>query len=124
MAIFKKLDCYKDLSQASLEINRAIHYDMPKEARYDIGDEIRKILRDMKYLIYLINSRNDVEKIPYFEQLVDNYNHIRILLDECIENGFLKIKGKFSMAQPIKRLISFGKQISKWQAYTRKKNIN
>lgn len=120
MAQFQQLGVYKTLSDASREINNSIRYDMTKDAKCDIGDEIRKLMRDMKYDIYLINSRQGSEKKPYMRNLMDKSYHLSILLNECVDYGYLKIRGKYSIHNALKNMKDFSSQLVRWSNFIKR----
>ena len=114
MGVFTTLQIYKDFTAMAKDLRRVIKR-MPKEYKYDIGDEIKKLLRDMKYQIYIVNNSKNEGKPEHLRCFIDMYNHLRILLEECIEDGVLQVKGKMSIALVIKRLIDINSQAKKWK---------
>lgn len=121
MGVFTTLQIYKDFTAMAKDLRRVIKR-MPKEYKYDIGDEIKKLLRDMKYQIYIVNNSKNEGKPEQLRCFIDMYNHLRILLDECIEDGVLQVKGKMSIALVIKRLIDINSQAKKWKNYVENSN--
>ncbi len=119
MGLFYKLDIYKETVAMAQELKPCLK-KMPKQIQYDIGDEILHLLRDMKYRIYLINTTVGEVKNQHFQTFIDMYNHLKILLDDCLQDGYLTLKGKYTIHQPLKRLDDIGKQVTKWQSYINK----
>ena len=116
MAEFSKLSIYREVCMFSKEIKPSLRI-MPKYIQYEIGDELLHLIRDLKYYIYLIN-KNDEDRIEYFNKFIDIYNHIKILIDDCLEDNYLSLKCKYTIYSPLKRLNEIGKQILKWKKYT------
>lgn len=82
---------------------------MPMDARNDVGTEIRSTLRQLKYETYLaIKSQYDNK-----DNLIDLLNKVKILVDECLEDGFLLVKGPYTIIQPRKRLKEILEQLEK-----------
>lgn len=118
MASFNKLEIYKQVSDMSKELRRSIN-NMPKFHKYCIGERILNLLLDIKNQIYLCNTRQNEEKLNEMKKLRDLLTHLKICLSECIEDGTLLLKTKFSVQQPLKRLDDIIKQQIKWENYTR-----
>ena len=92
-----KLDVFTKISDMSKYLRNSIKH-MPKYYRYDIGDEIRKLLRDMKYKAFLLQSEDCGKELYNMAQ------HLKILLDECIEDQALLMKGPYTIFEPRKLL--------------------
>lgn len=116
MSVFNKLEIYRQTSEMAKELKPSLKR-MPREYKFDIGNEIKRLVRDMKYQIYLINVRPDNEKLPYLKTFIDMYNHLKILIDDCLEDNVLSLKGKYTIYSPLKRLKSIGEQANKWKRY-------
>lgn len=116
MGLFNKLEIYRETNEMAKELKVSIRR-MPREFKFDIGNEIKRLLRDMKYQIYLINVHSDEEKLSYIKDFIDMYNHLKILIDDCLEDDVLQLKGKYTIYSPLKRLKSIGEQANKWKRY-------
>ena len=79
---------------------------MAVEYRRDIGMEIRSTLRELKYEVYkslkyntIYSGRDDQE-----DKVTDLLNKVKILMDECVKDNLLLVKGPYTIIQPRKRL--------------------
>lgn len=93
------LDVYVKASDMSKYLRASIKR-MPNYYRYDIGDEIKKLLRDIKFKALLLQYTDCKEEL-YFMLL-----HLKLLLDECIDDGILPMKGPYTIYEPRKILDS------------------
>lgn len=92
-----KLDVFAKVSDMSKYLRNSIKHILKYE-RYGIEDEIRKFTRDMKYKAFLLQSE-DCGK-----ELYNMARHLKILLDECIEDKLLLMSGQYTILQPRKLL--------------------
>ena len=93
--------------QETIEIGKSLKHvilTIPKDYRYDLGVEIKRLIRDIKYQIYLTNCRTDNEKIVYVDELQNMVNHLKILIDDGIEDNIFFFKGKNSIANALAHL--------------------
>lgn len=97
MSADEKLDVYAKVSDMSKYLRKSIE-QMPKYYRYDIGDEIKKLLRDIKFKAYLLQWKDCSEELYFMLQ------HLKVLLDECIDDGILLMSGKYTIFEPRKIL--------------------
>ena len=94
-----KLDIFVKISDMSRYLRESINH-MPKEYRYDIGIDIKKLLREMKYKALLLQTADCSHELYLDTQ------RLKLLLDECIEDKVLLMKGKFNIIEPRKILIT------------------
>ena len=90
--------------------------------RRDSGDEMRKLLRDIRFSIYEVNSHSDQDKEQYLIELIRKFVKLKILIDDAVENEALKISGKKNVVACIKQLRNVTSQAMKWKNYIQKSN--
>ena len=120
---YKELNIYSEVSFMSKELRTSIK-QMSRYYRYDVGDEIREMLRQIKYVI------SDIHQLPNTEikynkicDLIDKLNHLDIALTDCIEDEALSLGGPHSIAIPLNRLRSVLEQADKWKNYVYDKYV-
>ncbi len=100
----------KDIDFISKDIKTSVRH-MPKYNRYVVGDRILNVLLDIKVEIKLLafgmGVTTDVSKL--YNSLIALW----VLIDDCIEDGTLLLKGPFTVAEPRKRLSSLLKTFPK-----------
>ena len=94
-----KLDIFVKVSDMSKVLRKSINH-MPKEFRYDIGIDIKKLLREMKYKAFLLQTKDCCEAL-YFDA-----QRLKLLVDECIEDEVLLMKGEFTIIEPRRILMN------------------
>lgn len=92
-----KLDVYAKISDISRYLRRSIK-QMPRYYLYSEGDKIKELLREMKFKAFLLQSKDCSEEL-YFMAL-----NLKILLDECLEDKALLMKGPYTIYEPRKKL--------------------
>lgn len=94
---------YHEIEVISKDLRESIKH-MPRYNRYNEGDRIINILLDIKIAVKLVlKGRNyfiDVDKL--YNDLIT----LGTLIDECIDDKALFLKGKFNVIEPRKRLIA------------------
>lgn len=90
------LDVFAKISDISKYLRKSIKA-MPKYYQYSEGDEIKKLLRDMKFKAYLLQYQDCGEELYFMAQ------HLKILLDECLEEKALLMKGPYTIYKPRKK---------------------
>lgn len=118
MASYNNLEIYRQSSDMSKELRRSIN-NMPRQYKFNIGMRIINLLSDIKYQIYLCNTRFNEERLVEIRKLKDMLAHLKIYLEECIEDKVLLLNTKFSIQTPLKRLNDTITQIKKWEMYTK-----
>lgn len=97
------VDLYKDIDFINKELRKSIK-QMPRYNRYNEGDRILNLLLDIKVVVKLAckgrNYNLNLDKL--YNKLV----MLETLIDECIDNGSLLLKGKFTIVESRKRLIA------------------
>lgn len=92
---------YMEISAMSKALRQSIKH-MPKYYRYNIGDRIINLLLDIKLCVKLLyKGRNS----GYTDD--DLYNmlvKLGVLIDDCIEEKALLIKGEYNVIEPRERL--------------------
>lgn len=96
---------------------------MPRYYKYDDGDEMRKLLRQIRFNIYTINSHDDKEKYPYIVDLLNKLVMLKIIIDELIEDNVFKLVGKGNIVNDIKLLGKITLQATKWRNYTKRFHV-
>ena len=119
--LFYDLQIYKDVVELSKMLNRRIK-QMDIYYRRDSGDEMRKLLRDIRFSIYEVNSHSDQDKEQYLIELIRKFVKLKILIDDAVENEALKISGKKNVVACIKQLRNVTSQAMKWKNYIQKNN--
>lgn len=119
--LFYDLQIYKDVVELSKMLNRRIK-QMDIYYRRDSGDEMRKLLRDIRFSIYEVNSHSDQDKEQYLIELIRKFVKLKILIDDAVENEALKISGKKNVVACIKQLRNVTSQATKWKNYIQKSN--
>ena len=119
--LFYDLQIYKDVVELSKMLNRRIK-QMDIYYRRDSGDEMRKLLRDIRFSIYEVNSHSDQDKEQYLIELIRKFVKLKILIDDAVENEALKISGKKNVIACIKQLRNVTSQAMKWKNYIQKSN--
>ena len=119
--LFYDLQIYKDVVELSKMLNRRIK-QMDIYYRRDSGDEMRKLLRDIRFSIYEVNSHSDQDKEQYLIELIRKFVKLKILIDDAVENEALKISGKKNVVACIKQLRNVTSQAMKWKNYIQKSN--
>lgn len=118
MASYNNLEIYRQTNDMSKELRRSIN-NMPRQYKYNIGMRIINLLSDIKYQIYLCNTRFNEERLNEIKGLKDMLAHLKIYIDECVEDKILLLNTKFSIQIPLKRLNEIIKQTKKWEMYTK-----
>lgn len=90
---------------------------MKRYYRFDVGDEIRRLLREIKYKISDINSSPNNCKLEKLVSLCSLLNHLEIALSDCIEEGSLSLKGRYNINLPLSRLANVKTQATNWENY-------
>lgn len=90
---------------------------MSREYKFDIGFEMKQLIRDIKYQIYCANSRQNDEKSKELSILKDMINHLKILIGECVDDNIFVLRGKGSVGGIIKELKNVSEQANKWKKY-------
>jgi hypothetical protein len=121
--LFYDLQIYKDLVELSKTLNVRIK-QMDSYYRRDSGDEMRKLLRDIRFSVYEANCHPDEEKEKYITELIRKFVKLKILIDDAIENGGFKISGKKNVVICIKQLRNVTSQATKWKNYIRNQKKN
>ena len=119
--LFYDLQIYKDVVELSKMLNNRIK-QMPVYHRRDSGDEMRRTLRNIKLIIYDVNTHNDKEKVEHLSRLQRELTWLKILIDDAIENGALKIDGKKNVVACIKQLSAVTTQATKWKNSVKNNN--
>lgn len=94
---------YKEICSMSKEFRYSIGH-MPVEYRYEIGRDIRAILRELKYKAYKAIKFSSILSCQDKDILIDLLNKLKIWVDECLEDKLLLVTGKYTIIQPRKRL--------------------
>lgn len=93
-------------------INRTIKpsiKNMPRWNRYNAGDRIILLLLDIKVSLKLVLKGVNYELS--YSQLYNNLLTLGIIIDDCLEDGSLLLKGKFTIMEPRTRLINITEEI-------------
>ena len=96
---------------------------MQRYYKYDDGDEMRKLLRQIRFNVYTINSHDDKEKYLYIVDLLNKLVMLKIIVDELIEDNVFKLVGKGNIVNDIKLLGKITLQATKWRNYTKRFHV-
>ena len=113
---YRELDIFKEFSDLSREPRESIQ-QMKRYYRFGVGDEIRRLLREIKYKISDINSSPNNCKLEKLVSLCSLLNHLEIALSDCIEEGSLSLKGRYNINLPLSRLANVKTQATNWENY-------
>lgn len=120
--LFHELTIYKDIIDLSKFLHKRIN-KMPRFYKFDIGEDMKKLIREIRYYIYLINSHEDKEKYPLICQLLNKLVFLKIMIDELVEDHIFVLNGKGNIIQAIKLLTEITTQATKWRNYTKRYNV-
>ena len=100
------VDAYREIEAIGKVLRKSIKH-MPRYHRYNEGDRIVNILLDVKIALKLTckgrNYHLDTDKL--YNDLIT----LGTLIDDCIEDGALLLKGKYTVHEPRMRLIALFK---------------
>lgn len=119
---YTELEIYTEAMQMSREIRESVKH-MKRYYRFDVGDEIRQMLRDMKYIISDIHSKPNKCKYDPLCLLVDKINHLEIALTDCLEDEALSLRGRYNISLPLQRLDKIKSQAEHWKSYIHDKYV-
>ena len=123
MALYNDLEIYKDTLVLSKCLRQRIYKLTNKYYKFGIGEEICRLLRSIKFQICRINARSNDKKLPYLVELTEQLHHLSILIEECVEDGVLKLSGKGNILNAMKMLTKVKKQTTLWRKSVEKKTI-
>ena len=113
---YRELEIFKEFSDLSKELRKSIQ-QMKRYYRFDVGDEIRRLLRKIKYKISDISSSPNNCKLEKLVSLCSLLDHLEIALSDCIEEGSLSLKGRYNINLPMSRLANVKSQAANWRNY-------
>ena len=90
---YNELEIYTEISLMSKELRDSI-LQMKRYYRFDVGDEIRSLLRELKYLVSDIHQKPNTCKYLPLCELQSKLNHLEIALSDCLEDRALKLEGR------------------------------
>lgn len=103
---------FEEIASIAKDIRYSILHSMPKEYRMEIGNEIRSLLRTLKFRAYSVSKYGrgtlDCNSIDY---LTDTIVKLKINLDDCLEDGLLLDKGPYTIIPARKRLMEVSERI-------------
>ena len=77
---------------------------MPRWNRYNAGDRIILLMLDIKVSLKLVLKGVNYELDN--SELYNNLLKLGIIIDDCLEDGSLLLKGKYTVIEPRTRLIT------------------
>lgn len=114
---YSELEIFSEASLMSGELRESIQ-QMPRRFRFDVGDELRKLLRQVKYLIADASGKIELKgKYKATQELLETISHIEIALQDCIEDNALSMNGRYNINQPLLRLGKIKDQATRWRNY-------
>lgn len=113
---YQELEIYTQISLMSKELRESI-LQMKRYYRFDVGDEIRGLLRSIKYTVSDIHRKPNNCKYPLICQLISQIDHLEIALSDCIEDGALWLDGRYNISMPLTRLDNIRNQAESWKEY-------
>ena len=118
---YTELEIFKEFSDLSRELRFSIKNHMKRYDKFDVGDEIKRLLRQIKFVISDANSLPNNCKLPKLEELCSLLKHLEISLSDCIEDGSLSLSGRFNINLPLSRLENVKNQANSWKDYVEDK---
>lgn len=110
---------FTDFSDLSKNLRRSIR-EMARYDRFDVGDEIKSLLRQIKHIISDSHSLpNNCIKLSNLNLLVNLLNHLEINLTDCLEDNSLHLSGKFGISDVMLKLTDIQNQAEKWKVYVK-----
>ena len=82
---------------------------MPRWNRYNAGDRIILLMLDIKVSLKLVLKGVNYELDN--SELYNNLIKLGIIIDDCLEDGSLLLKGKYTVIEPRTRLITIIEEI-------------
>lgn len=113
---YNELRIYAEVSEMAKELRRSVK-QMCRYDRFDVGDQIREILRDIKCTISDAFEKPNEDRYEDLCTLVNHLNHLEIFLSDCLEDESLSLSGHFGISSPIQRLGEIKNQAHKWKSY-------
>lgn len=114
---YSELEIFSEASSMSAELRESIK-QMSRYYRFDIGDELRKLLRQIKYLIADASGKIEIKsKYEAVQELLETISHIEIALQDCLEDNALSVSGRYNINQPLIRLSKIKDQATRWRNY-------
>lgn len=113
---YNELRIYTEVSLMAQELRFSIG-QMKRCYRFDVGDEIRQILRQIKYTISDIHQKPNSCKYGGICDLINLINHLEIALNDCLEDNALSLSGRYNIFSPLQRLDSIKQQADDWRTY-------
>lgn len=113
---YNELEIYTEISLMSKELRDSI-LQMKRYYRFDVGDEIRSLLRELKYLVSDIHQKPNTCKYLLLCELQSKLNHLEIALSDCLEDRALKLEGRYNISSPLSRLAIIKRQAESWKSY-------
>lgn len=93
---------FKEVADIKKKLRKPIKH-MPKYDRYLYGDQIQELLLTIKVSVKLMCQ--DVPGFSYsLHSLLFDLTKLSVMLDDCIDDGTLLVKGEFTIADPRKQL--------------------
>lgn len=116
---YSELEIFSEASSMSAELRESIK-QMSRYYRFDVGDELRKLLRQIKYLIADASGKIEIKgKYEAVQELLETISHIEIALQDCLEDSALSVSGRYNINQPLIRLSKIKDQATRWRNYLR-----
>ena len=114
---YSELEIFSEASSMSAELRESIK-QMSRYYRFDVGDELRKLLRQIKYLIADASGKIEIKgKYEAVQELLETISHIEIALQDCLEDNALSVSGRYNINQPLIRLSKIKDQATRWRNY-------
>ena len=95
-------DVFREVDAISKDLKKSIKH-MPRYNRYNEGDRIICLLLDLKVLVRL--ACKDESFTPSPKRIYRMLIILETLVDECLEDGSLLLKGKYTIHEPRRRLM-------------------
>lgn len=96
------VDVFREVDAISKGLRKSIKH-MPRYNRYNEGDRIICLLLDLKVSVRLAckDKRFMLDPVELYRMLVT----LETLVDECLEDGSLLLKGEYTIHEPRCRLM-------------------
>ena len=117
---YQELKIFKEFSDLSRELRFSIK-QMKRCDKFDVGEDIKRQLRQIKYMISDINSMPNNCKLDKLSTLLSQLDHLEIAISDCVEDWSLSLYGRYNINLPLSRLENVKTQATNWKKYVEDK---
>ena len=113
MVLYSELPVYRDTYKLLLEVYQVTN-NLAREYKYSLGQDLKTdalaLLRD------LYKANRHVDKQPYLEAFLNDFELLRLELRLCVDLKLMPIR---KMAQMSQIMDSIGRQVTAWRHKTK-----